>query len=1065
MKLLLFLSLNFWVIALVAQPIFRELPPSKTNVFFTNLHHDNMMLEEYMYSGGGVGIGDINNDGLPDIYLIGNSVPDKLYLNKGNLVFEDITKSAFETDTSGEHTAVSMVDINADGYLDLYISKRLINETGTQNILYINNKDNTFTNKTIAYGLDIPSETFQTAFFDYDLDGDLDAYMLNSLNNEERLSEQNDSLFFDNEKIQSDFFFENNSGTFINKTKTVGVTSNAYGLAVSVADINNDGYPDCYIANDFLIRDFMYINKKGRGFSEQILTSTNHTAFFSMGTDIADFNNDGDLDILTLDMGYDDHVKAKENMENMSKDEFYNIINSGQHFQYMQNSLQLSNGDGSFSEIAQLAGVAKTDWSWGVLFADFDNDGWKDIVITNGIDRKIRFRDALMNEMDSEAEGYINLFPKDSARNKLFKNNKNLTFTDVSEDWGFNKVYNSSGVAYSDLDNDGDLDLVINNYDKIASIFENTTANRNFLSLELKGEKGNVNAIGARVTIHTKSGIQVQELNPVRGFLSSVDYRLHFGLGNDTIIDKIEIRWPNLKTSTIKNITINQFLKIDFNKTVSNSTTTPSQEPTLFKKIDPIIKFKHTENEYDDFEKEILLPNKYSQLGPTISITNVDKSKTDDLFIGGAKNQKSALFLQNKKGTFTESFNIDILNDSIYEDVGSLFFDADNDGDMDLYVASGGNEVVEGDAMLQDRLYINNGKGLFAKSKNILPKITSSTKIVEAADFDNDGDLDLFVGGRITPGNYPKASTSYLLRNDNGIFTDVTDKYNSKLKEIGMVTGACFEDVNGDKKLDLVIIGEWMPLRVFINNGFGFDLLETNIDSEGLWYSLEAMDVDNDGDIDFIAGNTGKNSKFKASAKKPLNVYGGDLDNNSTNDIVLSTYQDSIHYPVRGKECSTQQMPFISEKFESYSGFAHSTMEEIYGKALDTALHLTARTLYSSIFINNGKGNFSMKKLPLEAQFAPIQSILITDINNDGIKDLILSGNLFETEVETVRYDANPGACLIGNGLGDFKPISVKSSGINCMKNVKSSAILKVGKKDVIIMGINNDKPIFFSSH
>ena len=1047
-----------------AQPIFKELPPTKTNVYFKNTEINNLKVEEYMYAGGGVGIGDINNDGLQDIYLVGHSAPDKLYLNKGNMIFEDITANAFKTDTSkGYHTAVSMVDINADGFLDIYICKRLIEEEGTTNLLYINNKDSTFSERIYEYGLSSSSETFQIAFFDYDLDGDLDAYMLNSIIGEEKIEEQQNESFFKKDDIQSDFFYQNNNGKFSNTTSSVGMTSQALGLAINITDINNDGYPDCYVSNDFAVRDFMYMNNKGLSFSEKILKNTNHTSFFSMGTDIADFNNDGELDILTLDMGYSDHIKSKENMESMSKEYFSNVTEHGQHHQYMQNTLQLNNGNSSFSEIAQLAGISKTDWSWGVLFADFDNDGWKDIVITNGIDRKIRFRDALLIDLDSEAEGYINLFPKDSARNKLFKNNKDLTFTDVSEDWGFDQTYNSSGVAYTDLDNDGDLDLVINNYNKIASIYENTTTTNNFLSIELKGEKENVNAIGARVVIHTKSGKQIQELYPIRGFLSSVDYRLHFGLGKDTVIDKVEIRWPNLKTSTLENITVNQFLKIDFNKTLSKPTTTPQGNPTLFNTAPSIVDYKHAENEYNDFEKETLLPNKYSQLGPTISCADIDNSKTDDLFIGGAKNQKPGLFLQSKKGKFSEHYNSDLIKDSLYEDVGSLFFDADNDGDMDLYVASGGNEVQNNDSLLQDRLYINDGKGDFNKSITALPNMLSSTKVIESADFDNDGDLDLFVGGRISPGQFPKSPSSYLLQNDNGIFTDVTDKYNSKLREIGMITGASFEDVNGDEKLDLVIVGEWMPLTIFINKGRKFNLLKPKLESEGIWYSILPLDVDNDGDMDFVAGNLGKNTKYKASTKSPLNLYGGDLDGNSTNDIVLSTYQNSIHYPIRGKECSTEQMPFIGEKFPSYSAFAHSSMEDIYGDALNSALHLSVRTLYSSVFINDGKGDFSIEPLPLAAQFSPIQSIVSKDINKDGIMDLILTGNLYETEIETVRYDANPGSYLIGSEKGAFIPVSTKKSGLNCMENVKASVILKIEKNDVLILGVNDGKLVLYN--
>jgi hypothetical protein len=1042
-----------------AKSLFKELPSSQTKIDFSNtLNLDLKVMAkfDYNYAGGGVAVGDINNDGLIDIYIVGNSVADKLYLNKGDFVFEDITKAAILSGFDGWHTGVNMVDVNADGYLDIFVSRLNKDLTGLTNLLYINNKDNTFSESSEKFGFVDTSITFQTVFFDGDLDGDLDCYVLNSVNREKQTNSSSDEKQFS----QSDIYYENKNGFFINESKKVGINNNSFGLSAVASDVDNDGQVDLYVSNDFEGRDYLFMNENGV-FNEDIMNKTKHISYYGMGVDVADINNDGLVDVIVLDMGYDDHVKSKENMPTMSFERFWKNVYDGNHYQYMQNTLQLNNGNGTFSEIAQLAGISKTDWSWGVLLADFDNDGYKDIVITNGIKREIMNQDfRLTHENQNEIDtSFFKTLPLSKSQNRFYKNNKDLTFSNVSQQWGVNSEINSSGVAYADFDNDGDLDLVVNNLDTICSIFENQNSeNNNYLSFQLKGNSDNPFAIGARITIYSNLGMQMKELFPVRGFQSSVDYRLLFGLDKDEVIEKVVIRWPDLKTTVLKNIKVNQFLIIDYNKSKFKDLKSSARKEILFSDYTEQLNlnYEHNENKFNDFDRELLLPHMYSRLGPTISVGDINGDGLEDFFVGSPKNQKSIIYIQDYNGAFSILKNEDIENDFLCEDVGSLFFDFDNDNDLDLFVASGGNDLDLHDTLLQDRLYINDGRGHFIKSSGVLPVMLTSTKIVKPYDFDNDGDIDLFVGGRIVPGYFPQSPKSYLLKNENGKMVDVTLNMCPDIQNVGMVTGANFEDVNGDELIDLVLVGEWMPLSVFINKGNKLELQTPKIETEGLWYSLEAVDVDNDGDIDFVAGNLGMNTKYKASEKKPFHVYGNDFDNNGQYDIVLSTYQDTINYPVRGKECSSQQMPFINDQFKTYHDYAIATMEDIYGDKLNESKHLTVRTLKSCVFMNDGSGNFTMQTLPNEAQFSPIQSILIDDYNKDGNMDVLMVGNMYETEVETVRYDAGIGVCLLGDGKGGFSVISNFKSGFFVNENVKTLKKIMINHQNVFLIGVNN---------
>ncbi|MGH1337179.1 MAG: VCBS repeat-containing protein [Aureispira sp.] len=1063
-------------------PLFQLLPASKTNInFANNLYEDdvfNVFINPYFYNGGGVAIGDINNDGLVDIFFTGNMVPNKLYLNKGNLQFEDITSTAFSNKNQDWSTGVTLVDINADGYLDIYVchSANKFTNKIDQNTLYINNQNNTFIESAVQYNLQDSLSSTQAAFFDADLDGDLDAYVMN-IPTLENSYDNYYKVYHETKFIpKSDQYYENVNGTFINKSKEAGIDNNAFGLGLSISDVDNNGTPDLYISNDYKERDHFYLNNKGT-FTDKGLEAMKHTANFGMGTDFADINNDGYTDLIQMDMAYTKHIRSKTNMKSMAPEIFWAKVNKGQHYQYMNNMMQLNNGNGTFSDISYLTGVAKTNWSWGALFADFDNDGYKDLVITNGYQNDINNRDAIakVDTILAKKRGQFTLetiirtntkyAPKNKEHNFLFRNNGNLTFEDKSIEWGFDLAVNSNGVAYGDLDNDGDLDLVINNLDAPASVYENVRGNQNnHLSIQLEGTEKNQFAIGARVTIYTQNGQQIQELFPTRGFQSSVDYRLHFGLGKLQKIDQIEIRWPNLKTTILHDIKTNQILKIAYDKATFSDPRIHSTHPPILADVskDFFPDYTQEENTFSDFDHQILLPHMLSRQGPCLAVADIDNDGLEDVFVGGAKQHLPSLFLQQKRGELVQAPTHDFDASKNQEDLGAIFLDVDQDGDQDLYICSGGNEYVEEGYLLQDRLYLNN-YGDLTLATNYLPKMHTSTKIVQAADFDQDGDLDLFVGGRLVPGQYPKAPRSYLLENDGtGHYKDVTQQYCPDLMQPGMVTGACFGDVDGDSRLDLTLLGEWMPLQVFLNKGDSFEKQSIDVATEGLWYSLKEVDLDGDGDLDFIGGNLGKNSKFKGTMDKPFNIYADDFDNNGTWDMMMSSYEGDKNYPVRGRDCSSEQMPALVDSFPSFQAFAIAEITDICGPKIEDALHLTARNFYTSFFINDGQGNFAIKKLPSEAQFSPIKDIHVEDLNQDGHIDLILVGNMYDTEVETVRYDAGRGVMLLGEGQGQFTPLSPLESGFFAWDNVKQIRKLNLGQRELYILAVNQGKLMTF---
>lgn len=1058
--------------------LFTEINAKESGVNFMNEIPEssvmNSMVYEYFYNGGGVAVGDINNDGLTDIYFTSNLKENKLYLNKGNLKFEDITKTANVEGSFGWTTGVSMVDINADGWLDIYVCKSGKGKAeNRQNELFLNNKNGTFTEAAAHYGLNFSGYSTQANFFDYDKDGDLDMFLLNhnvspvSTNNPEKFKELEDEFV-------GDKLYRNDNGKYINVSKQAGIIGNplGFGLGVSIGDLNQDGWPDIYVANDYVEHDYLYFNKGDGTFTEGLKSTIKHIPNFSMGTDIADFNNDGLLDIMSLDMVAEDNYGIKTSMSGMNPETFNYAVKNGFHFQYMFNALQMNNGDQNFSDIAQLAGVSNTDWSWSPLFADFDNDGYKDLFVSNGLKRDFRNNDFKIHKlkrlgeaqknkenMASVVEELINETPQRKTLNYFFKNNGDLTFTKTSSEWGIAKSTFSNGAAYADLDNDGDLDLVVNNIDEPATILKNNS-NKNFLQFQFKGDVKNPFGIGVRIEAKTENGSQFVENYPIRGYQSAVEPNLHLGLNDLKSVESITIIWPNGKRQIIENVKANQRLTINFKDAKTINSSDKTLKHTLFTDVteNSKIKHNHIENDHNDYIYESLLPHKMSQFGPAVAVGDVNNDGLDDFYIGGSKGFPASLYIQNKNGTFNVS-NRNIWEiDKNYEDLDAHFFDSDNDGDLDLYVVSGGNEWKPGSNMYQDRYYTNT-KGNFTKDLSKLPKITSSGSCVKPFDFDNDGDLDVFVGSRLKAQTYPYADVSYILENDKGNFKDVTENKAPKLSNIGMVTDAIWTDFNNDNQTDLIVVGEWMEITFFKNVNGKFILQENLLpESSGWWNSIKGADFDNDGDIDYIVGNLGLNYKYKASENEPFEVFSTDFDDNGTNDIVLGYYNNENLFPLRGRECSSNQMPFIKEKFPTYNDFGSAKLVDVYGKEkLDKALHLKAKTFASVYLENLGNGEFNSLQLPNQAQLSSINDILIIDYNNDDLKDILVAGNMYQSEVETTRNDASYGLLLKNKGKNDFKPITTLQSGIAIKGMVKGIKILQQNNKEKIIVIKNND--------
>ena len=1063
----------------IQNKIFNPLNETETGISFINTLTENDSLNYftygYIYMGGGVSAGDINNDGLIDLFFTGNQVQNKLYLNKGNLKFEDITETASISGDSRWYTGVTMADVNADGLLDIYCS--VGGKFGPrENQLFINNGDLTFSEKAEEFGLDDGNNSVQSTFFDYDLDGDLDVYVANYPPTPFNAPNQHYLLkkrFTKDE--ETDRLFRNDGDIFTDVTEMAGLKTFGLSLSATVGDLNQDGWPDLYVSNDFSSPDLFYLNNKNGTFTESVKQLTKNTAFYGMGADIADFNNDDLLDIFQVDMTAEDNRRSKANMASMNPQLFWSTVNSGFHYQYMQNSLQLNNGIVNdslpdFSNISRLAGISSTDWSWGPLIADLDNDGWKDIFIANGTRREINNKDYFKHlenskhRQDSLLEKSLAM-PSERIDNYAYKNNGDLTFTKMNEDWGISFKGFSNGSVYADLDNDGDLEIVTNNIDDPASIFENSSSlQNNYITLKFNGPEKNPSGVGVKVYLKSNNGAQFQEMTLTRGFQSSVAPQLHFGLGKTQKIDSLEIKWPDGKVELLSNIDANQIMVIKYADASLIKEKLDMEPDKLFTTVkDSIIDHLHVENRYDDFIKEVLIPHKTSMLGPFVAAGDLNGDELDDIVVGGAALQEAAIYLQTTNG-FTKTNGEVFTLDKMHEDMGIHIFDADNDADNDIYIVSGGNEFEPNTILLQDRLYINNGQGEFTKSTDALPKMYTSGSRVKSFDFDKDGDLDLFVGGRLVPGNYPSPANSYILENrsENGIahFVDVTNGIAPELQNLGMVTDASWTDFDKDGWTDLIIVGEWMPIIILKNKKGKFENVSERYDladSNGWWFSINEGDFDKDGDIDFIIGNLGLNYKYKAAEDQTFDIYFNDFDENQTNDIVLSYYNDGKEYPLRGRECSSQQIPTIKKKFEDYASFSTATLADVYTEeSLENSLHYQVKS-FSSIYMENKGDSFVKHELPIEAQMSSINKIVVDDYDNDSNLDVVVVGNLYSSEVETPRNDASNGLLLKGNGKGGFMASRALESGLYAPGDVKDMAKITVNGKEHLLLSKNSD--------
>jgi len=1081
----------------VSNALFKRLGKDQTNIDFINkLSFDsefNIYTYRNFYNGGGVALGDINNDGLIDIYLSANQSANKLYLNKGNFHFEDITEKAGVAGIRAWSTGVSLADVNADGWLDIYVcNSGDVKGDDRENELFINNGDLTFSERAKEYNVADRGFSTHAVFFDYDKDGDLDLYILN--NSYQSIGSFN--LRKNERGVRDELgghkLMRNDNGKFTDVSKAAGIYGSiiAFGLGVTVGDINKDGWQDLYVSNDFFERDYLYINQKDGTFKECLPEEMKSISGASMGADLADINNDTYPDLFVTEMlpKENNRIKTVTTFENWDRYQ-YNVSN-GYHHQFTRNMLQLNNSDNTFSEAGRLTNVEATDWSWGALMFDADNDGLKDIFVASGIYQDLTNQDFLQYASSEEFvksvvsnkkvdyKKLIEIIPSHPVINHFFKNEGNYKFDDKSLEWGIQTPGFSNGSAYGDLDNDGDLDLVINNVNMSAFIYKNETEKINpanhYLKFVLRGEGKNTRALGTKVTIVYKNEKFYQEQMPMRGFESTMDDRLNFGLGKLNMAQKVLIEWPDGKTTEMDSVKTNQILEVFQKDAIAEREESLDNAKKVFlakNASDFGIDFKHKENNFVDFDRDRLIYHMLSTEGPKISVDDINKDGLDDFYIGGAKDQAGSLYLQSKTGSFKKSNEALFDSDSVSEDIGSKIFDANNDGYLDLYVCSGGNEFSSSSSALLDRLYLNDGKGSFKKSPQLLPANKfESTSCVKSVDYDGDGDQDLFVGVRLEPFRYGVPMNGYILNNDgHGNFNNVSDLLAPGLKNLGMITDAEWGDIDGDKDLDLIVVGEWMKINVFINEKGKFvnRTDESGLSqSNGWWNTIVKADIDMDGDIDFVLGNHGLNSRFRASVDKPVSMYVNDFDKNGSVEQIICTYNGEKSYPMALRHDLISQIPSLKKKFLKYESYKDATITDIFTpEQMTGALKLEAYNLATSILINDGKGKFEMRQLPMEAQFSPMYGICTGDFNGDGNQDVLMGGNFYRVKPEVGRYDASYGVFLKGDGKGNFTYIKPKESGFFVDGEVRDVKKIVIGKSNYVIVARNNDTPLLFKTN
>ena len=1082
-KAFLFTCPLFLAVKGLSQPLFEPVPSNVSGITFKNQliesPKSNVLTYEYFFNGGGVAIGDINNDGLDDIYFTANMKPNKLYLNQGNFKFKDITEEAGVVCPVPWKTGVTMADINGDGFLDIYVCYSGKGDPEKRrNKLFINNGNLTFTEKSKEYGLDDPSHSTHASFFDYDKDGDLDLYLLNHnvvVIREFEFAKAKETRH----PYAGDKLFRNDNGKYVDVSEAAGIKGSplGFGLGVTVADINQDGWQDIYVSNDYIEPDYLYINNRDGTFSDKMTDYMQHISYFSMGCDVSDINNDGWVDIFTVDMLPESNKRQKLLYGPENYEHFALMVLNGFYFQNMRNMLHLNNRNGTYSEIGQFAGISNTDWSWAPLFADYDNDGWKDLFVTNGYYRDYTNRDFLKYKGDyyfergrakQKADTFhlVSTMTSTPLHNYIFRNNGDLTFTDKSNDWGFSALNFSSGGSYSDLDNDGDLDLVTNNQNETAGVYRNFTQERNptkkFLKIKLKGSAKNLNAIGSKVYIHAGGMVQYYEMMSTRGFQSTVSSVIHVGLGTSEKVDSVVVKWPFKGETVLRNVAANQLLNISYEANQDERPISQVQTQPIFTKVETLIPYEHVELGFNDFKRQPLLMTMLTTCGPVMTTADVNGDGNEDVFVGGTQDNPGKLYFQTRDGDFVESVQFNLVGEKICTDADAAFFDADGDKDQDLYVVSGGyNDYTENDPALQDRLYINDGRGNFSKSKNSLEQTDISKSAVAPADFDKDGDMDLFVGGRVIPGKYPEIPRSFLLRNNGkGVFENVSSSVSPMLANIGMVTDANWIDFNKDGWLDLIVVGEFMAIEIFLNKEG--KTLERGTNSffnepmEGGWTKMLVHDFDKDGDEDIIVGNFGLNSQLKASVSQPLSMVYKDFDKNGSIDPFLIYYVEGKPYPFASRDELLDQMYSMRPKYTSYASYADVQLENLFTKEeLKDAKTLKATTL-ETVYLENANGKLIRRRLPGEAQFSPAYAMTTLDFNSDGNMDFVLGGNQSSIRIRMGVIDASFGQLFQGDGKGNFSYVPQEKSGLSTTGDIKSMRMLNTKNGSFLMLGVNN---------